>query len=246
MAEFRYTAAVRRVLEHYETTQAAPIDAAADLVIHALRNKGVVFCAEIGHGTQGDFLNRAGGLAAVQPFTFSISVGDSVPDCLAGRPQPEAVDRELESIRLAVRSSQMRAGDVLLVGSVSGRNVRPIELTLAAKSIGARVIAFTSLVYTAEVQSLHPSGKRLCEVADVVIDNGAPFGDAAVSVPGVDIDVLPVSGVAMNIGGWLIWERVVEIMAAQGDPPTVFMSVNRPGGMDYYQAARARYQERGY
>lgn len=246
MSKYRYADAVRRILEHYEETQGASIDAAAGLVISALRNRGAVFCAEIGHGTQGDFLNRAGGLAAVQSFSFSFSVSDTVPECLAGRPAAEAVDREIEAIRLAVRTSSMRAGDVLLVGSVSGRNVRPIGMSEAARACGIKVVAFTSLVYTEQVESLHPSGKKLRDVADVVIDNGAPLGDAACSIPGVDIDVLPVSGVSMDIGGWLIWERVIEAMAADGDAPTVYMSVNRPGGMDYYQTARARYQERGY
>lgn len=243
---FRYTGAVRAVLQHLETTQAESIEKVADIVINALRNHGAVFCSEIGHGIQGDFLNRAGGLAAVQPLSFSFSVHDPVAACLSNRPAPEPVDRELEATRLAVRSGNLRAGDVVLIGSVSGRNRRPVELALACHDAGVRTIGLTSMDYTMHVASLHPSGKRLCDVVDVVVDIGAPFGDAAVDIEGMDVSVLPVSGVAFATAGWMIWERVMTRMAEQGDPPTVFMSVNREGGQEYYENARRRYDERGY
>lgn len=242
----RYLDAVRGVLDHLQGTQLPAVERAAELVAQALVSRGAVFCAGIGHGNEHDFMNRAGGLAAVQPFAFQFSTNDPVPDCLRDRPRPEPVERDLESVRLAVRASNLRAGDVLLVGSVSGRNRQPIELALACREIGVKVVALTSLAYTAGVESRHPSGKKLCEVADVVIDNGAPYGDAAVDVPGFGIKLLPVSGVAMTVCGWMVWGRVMEKMAAAGTPPTVYMSVNREGGQEHYDRSRAEYQRRGY
>ncbi|HSV74534.1 MAG TPA: sugar isomerase domain-containing protein [Chthonomonadales bacterium] len=246
MAETRYTAAVRRVIEHLESTQLLAIEQAAAIVVAALRGGGVIYCAEIGHGTQGDFLNRAGGLAALQPFRQSFHVEDPAPEARRDRPRDEPVERDLEAIRLAVRTSNLRPGDVMLVGSVSGRNRAPVELALACRAAGVHVVGFTSFAYTERVASLHPSGLRLRDAVDVAIDNGAPFGDAAVQIPGIGIDVLPVSGVAMDIAGWMIWERVMERMAREGDPPTVYMSVNREGGQDYYQRAREALNRRGY
>jgi len=243
---FRYPQAVRQVLDHLERTQSESIERAADLVVQAYRNGGAVFCSEVGHGIQGDFLNRAGGLAALQPFSFSFAVQDAVPACLQERRKADGADRELETVRLAVRTSSLRAGDVMVIGSVSGRNRRPVELALTCRERGVRTIGMTSMAYTSQVASLHPSGKRLCDVVDVVVDIGAPYGDAAVEIPGMDIAVLPVSGVAFAVAGWMIWERVMSKMAAEGDPPTVFMSVNRPGGQEYYEAARRRLNERGY
>jgi uncharacterized phosphosugar-binding protein len=246
MTAFRYCEAVRDVLHHLESTQAEAIANAAELVVHALRHQGAVFCSEIGHGIQGDFLNRAGGLAALQPLTFGLNVHDPVAQCLANRPRPEAVDREIETVRVAIRTGNLRAGDVVVIGSVSGRNVRPVEIALACRQIGVHTIGLTSLTYTANVASLHPSGKRLCEAVDVVVDIGAPYGDAAVSVPGLDVPVMPVSGVGFAVAGWMIWEKVMERMAAEGDPPTVFLSVNREGGQEYYERARRQFNERGY
>ncbi len=246
MLTTRYTQAVRKVLAHLEETQTEAIDRAADIVTESIAHGGVVYCSDIGHGNQGDFLNRAGGLAAVQPFSYGFSLNDPVPDCLKDRARPEPYERDLETIRFAVRAGNLRAGDVMLMGSVSGKNRNPVQLALSCREIGVKVIGFTSMAYTQQVESLHPSGKRLFEVADVIIDIGAPFGDAAVEIPGIDVAVLPVSGVGFTVAGWMLWERVMEKMAAAGNPPTVFMSVNRPGGQDYYQRAREQYNKRGY
>lgn len=243
---YRYLEAVRQLLRQLEATQNQAIEQAANLVIAAYRSGGAVFCSEIGHGIQGDFLNRAGGLAALQPFGFTFAVQDPLPACLANRPAIGEVDRECEAVRLAVRGSSLRAGDVMVIGSVSGRNKRPVELALACAQVGVRTIGLTSLAYTQQVTSLHPSGKRLYEAVDVAIDIGAPYGDAAVEIPGIEVAVLPVSGVAFAVAGWMIWERVMTRMAEEGDPPTVFMSVNRPGGQDYYEQARRQLNDRGY
>jgi len=241
-----YLAAMRGILDHLEQTQLPAIDRAADLVVAALTQRGAVWCAEIGHGIQGDFINRAGGLAAVQLFHGALTVTDRVARGLKDRPQPESVERDLETVRLAVRASNLRPGDVLVLGSVSGRNRGPVELALACRAKGVRTIGLTSLAYTRAVTSAHPSGKKLADVVDVAIDNGAPFGDAAVRVAGYEIALLPVSGAACAVIGHLLWGRVMEKLAAAGTPASVFMSLNRPDGKAWYDRALAQYEERGY
>ena len=246
MAALNYLAAVRDVLRHLEQTQLPAIGRAADLMVHALQHQGVVYCGEIGHGIQGDFIHRAGGLAAVRPFTWSFTVNDPVPRAWKDRPAPEVVDRELEAVRFAVRSGNLRAGDVLVLGSVSGKNRAPVELALACRARGVKTVGLTALAYTQQVASLHPSGKRLFEVVDVVIDNGAPYGDAAVEIPGYHHPLLPVSGVSCVVIGHLLWGQVMEKMAAAGTPATVFQSVNRPTGPADLKQAVEQYEERGY
>ena len=241
-----YTTAVRGVIDHLEATQLPVIEKAASLIVAALTHNGAIFCAEIGHGNQADFINRAGGLAVVQPFSYNFNIHDPVADCLKNRPREKAGDRDLETIRFAVSNSALRAGDVMLIGSVSGKNKGPVELALACRAIGVKVIGFTSMAYTMQVEAQHPSGKKLYEVADVAIDDGAPFGDAAVNLPGYDFKVLPVSGVGNIIAGWMLWEKVIEKMVAAGTPPSVFMSLNRPGGQEYYDKSRAEYNRRGF
>ena len=242
----RYLSAIRGVIDRLEETQLTAIDTAAELIVAALTHGGAVFCSEIGHGNHQDFLNRAGGLAALQHFTFNFTVHSQVPEVLKKRPRPAPFNREAETVRFAVKASNLRAGDVLLIGSVSGKNARPIELAIACREIGVKVVGFTSLAYTAQVESQHPSGKKLFEVVDVVIDNGAPFGDGAVDIEGFDFKLLPVSGAANIIAGWVLWERLIEKMVAVGMPPSVFMSINRPGGQEYYDQSCAEFQRRGY
>lgn len=246
MSESGYGRALRAVLQHLETTQAAALDAAASLITTALQAHGAVFTAGIGHGNEGDWLNRAGGLAALQRFSYTFQVTAPVAECLRDRPRPEPFDREAEAVRLALGASELRAGDVLLVSSVSGRNAGPIELALACREQGIKVIGFTSLEYTRRVASKHPSGKKLFEVVDVVVDNAAPYGDAAVDVPGYDVKLLPVSGVGMIAAGWMIWERVLTSMAAAGEPASVFISANRDGGAEYYAESVERYRQKGF
>lgn len=246
MSKFKYIDAVRNILDHYEKTEVEQVERAADLIVSCVEGGGAVFCANIGHGTQADFLSRAGGLALVRPFNYSFSVDAEPAECLKNRPRQVPFDQSAEVIRLALRSSQLRPGDVMLMGSVSGRSLEMVELALACHEMGIRTIGFTSMAYTREVESLHPSGKKLFEAVDVVIDNGAPYGDAAVDVDGLDYKALPVSGVSMDVAGWLVWERVLEKMMEAGKAPCVFMSVNREGGMEHYQKTLAEFDRRGY
>lgn len=246
MAPQQYLEAVRAILAHLETTQLPAVEQAATHVADALTGGGAVYCAGIGHGIQGDFINRAGGLAAVQAFTYSFHLSDKAPRCLADRPRPEPFERDLETVRFAVRAGNLRAGDVMLVGSVSGRNREPIELSLACRARGLKTIGLTAMAYTRQVTSLHPSGKRLCEAVDVAIDIGAPYGDAAVALSGYDIAVMPVSGVAMDVAGWMLFGRAMELMAARGKPATAFLSLNREGGDAYHRRAQEQYEQRGY
>lgn len=48
-----------------------------------------------------------------------------------------------------------------------------------------KIIALTNVSYSMSTTSRHSSGKRLCELADVVIDNHGDVGDAAVRIDGV-------------------------------------------------------------
>jgi uncharacterized phosphosugar-binding protein len=246
MVAIQYLDTVRKILDHLQQTQLPAVEAAADLVIQALKNRGAVFCHGIGHGVEGDFLNRAGGLAGPHLFSFAFTLNDAVADCLKDRPRPEPFERDLETVRFAVKAGNLRAGDVLMLGSVSGRNRVPVELALCARAMGVKVIAITSRQYTAKVESAHPSGKRLCDAADVVIDNGAPYGDAAVDVPGYQEKMLPVSGVGAMTAGWMVWGRVMEKMAGMGLAPTTFISVNRHDGKECYDRNLAEFNRRGF
>jgi uncharacterized phosphosugar-binding protein len=179
-------------------------------------------------------------------FQFTLDISAPVPDVHKDRPRKKPYDKDLEDVRYALKASAIRSGDVLLVSSVSGKSRRIVELAIQARELGIKVIGFTSLTYASNVESDHPSGKKLSDVVDVTIDCGAPYGDGAVDIPGFDFKLLPVSGVSMITAGWMIWGTVIDKMTKAGNPPTVFMSQNREGGMEYYKNAIEQYNKRGY
>jgi uncharacterized phosphosugar-binding protein len=241
-----YLEAVRGILRHHETTQLAAIEQGAELVVASVTRGGVLHCSEIGHGIQGDFIQRAGGMMAVRPFSYKLEVHNPVPKVHQNRPRSDGLAADLENVRFALRTSNVRAGDVMLIGSVSGRNRAPVELALACRDAGVKTIGLTSLTYTRKVASLHPSGKRLCEAVDLVIDNGVPYGDAAVQIPGYDIPLMPLSGVSCAVAGWLLLGRVMEKLAATGTPASVFMSANRQDGEAYNARMAEQFEKRGF
>jgi uncharacterized phosphosugar-binding protein len=198
-----------------------------------------------GHLVSHELINRAGGLLALSRLTFSLNIDNPVkarPD----QPQPEGSDFSFGYIEHVFRANQFRPGDVLFVGSVSGKTANVVELAIQAKAHGLTVIAVTALAYSARLASEHPSGKRLYEVADLVLDNHAPYGDAMLAVDGLDYPICPASGVGAVVTLWAVVAGIVEEMLARGLKPTVFPSVNRPDGWSLVHAVEKEALEKGY
>jgi uncharacterized phosphosugar-binding protein len=116
-------------------------------------------------------------------------------------------------------------------------------VALRAKAEGHAVIAVTSLEHTNAVTAKHPSGKRLSEIADVVIDNRAPYGDTTVQV-GEGIGVGAVSSITAAYIAQLLTIGAAERIAADGTTPPVYISANIPGGDEHNHALEARYGTR--
>ena len=136
------------------------------------------------------------------------------------------------------------AGDVLIVHSVSGRNAVAIDLVLAARAKGVQIVALTNLRYSQSVSSRHSSGKRLFELADIVLDNHGIIGDAVCELPGVAQKVGPTSTV---VGAAILNTIVVEVCRrlVEGgmQHPPVFYSANLDGGAARNQALAEAYRE---
>ena len=107
---------------------------------------------------------------------------------------------------------------MFLIASNSGVNGSIVGVALRAKAEGHPVIAVTSLEHTNAVTPKHPSGQRLSEVADVVIDNRAPYGDTTIEVPG-GVGVGAVSSLTAAYIAQLITIGAAQRIAALGDDP---------------------------
>lgn len=222
-----------------------PIRQAAKLCADALAKGGAVHIFDSGHMLSSELIHRAGGLAALSSLSFSLNVVNPVRT-RADRVLPADSRLAFAYIEHIFESNQLRPGDVLFVGSVSGKTPNVIELALQAKAHGLTVIGLCSLAYSTRLAPEHPSGKKLYEVADLVLDNQAPYGDGMLAVDGLEYAICPASGIGAATVMWAVVAGIIEDMLAQGLTPTVFPSVNRPDGKELLSHVEAEALRKGY
>ncbi len=142
-----------------------------------------------------------------------------------------------------LRNFSLSREDSALVISSSGCNTVPVEIAEGLRDAGIRVVAIVSRAHAEASESRHPKGKKLHEVADLVLDTGAPVGDAMVRVKGLDTPVAPGS----TIGGCLlvncIKAEVAERLALAGKPPKVLTAAAVVGAERATELFEAAYDE---
>jgi len=123
-----------------------------------------------------------------------------------------------------LRNFDTSAKDSALVISSSGCNVVPIEMAELFQQRGIKVVSIISSEHSEKSKSNHSGGKKLRDFSDLVLDTGAPPGDAMVQIPGLDTPVAPGS----TIGGCLLVNSIKAEVALRltraGQPPTVLSS----------------------
>jgi uncharacterized phosphosugar-binding protein len=203
-------------------TQLGPIRVAAGLVADALAGgkRFWVFGTGHSHALAEEVYGRAGGLADVRAILepgLMLHEGLQKSSLLERLPGLAAVLLEI---------NQLEPGDVVLIASNSGRNAVPVEFALGARERGAQVIALTSMAHSSATTSRAPSGQRLFETADVVIDNCGVPGDALIEVPATPE---PTGATSTMIGAMLLQALTVEVVTRltdRGETPNVLRSLN--------------------
>ncbi len=236
----KYHAVVVAQLDRIERSQGEPLARAAQAVFLSLRDGGVlhVFGSGHSHAVAEEAYHRAGGLVPVNAIQEAFLTPLTRPG-LSGQ-----LERVPGLARLILDGHDLRAGEVLLVVSNSGINAVPVEVAREGKLRGLTVIALTSVGYSRAVPSRHEGGKRLFEVADIVLDTCGELGDAAVGYEGLPGKIAPTSLLA---GGYLVNSlvcRVVELFLTQGLVPPVYLSANLPGGDEHNRQLETRYRDR--
>jgi uncharacterized phosphosugar-binding protein len=213
----RYYQVVSDLLARIAGTQQENIQLAAEAMADCVRRDQIVYFLGSGHSLaiamEGYY--RAGGLAPV----------DIIHDPSFGR--AERVEGYAETI---LKSYNIPSGAVVVIISNSGRNAVPIETALWCKERGIRTIAVTSMAHTKSVSSRHCSGKRLFEIADIVIDNCGVPGDAILDIEGLPGRACPTSGLAGIFIVESIVAQTIENLVNSGETPPVYVSMNVDGG----------------
>jgi uncharacterized phosphosugar-binding protein len=117
-------------------------------------------------------------------------------------------------------------------------------VAIAARDAGLTVIGLTCVAYERDPDVVveHPSGARLVDLADILIDVGGDVGDAVLDIAGLDERFAPTSGAVLVTLAWAILAGAAERLASAGTPPIVYRSVQLPGGEALFHERKARYE----
>lgn len=165
---FRYFDVVRGLLDEVQSSERESMEQAADVIASSIADGRVLhyFAAGHSHMLGDELFYRAGGLAPVNVIlepALMVANGASKSSRMEQLPG-------LAQIILA--ESEVRSGDVMIISSNSGINPVPVEMAAAAMDMHVRVIAITSVASSRDIPIRNSLGKRLYELADVVIEIG--------------------------------------------------------------------------
>ena len=233
-----YLLSAQELLSRVAITQRESIAQCIKLFTEALASGKMIHTFGTGHShlLAEEIFYRAGGLAAIYPILderlmlHKEVVKGSQNERLPGLAQ-ELVDKH-----------PIANGDVVIVISNSGGNQVTIDLVKLAQSLGAKVIAVTSINHATSKSARSSAAEKIHQLADVVLDNSGVVGDASVRVAGSPMSAGPTSTV---IGGALLQSIVVGTVAEclkRGIEPEIFLSSNLAGGDENNAAIFDKYR----
>lgn len=231
---------IHKIINKITDTQKENILTAAGLMAKAVKSNGIIFTFGTGHShtIAEEIMYRAGTLVPVYAILEQGVTGDREVT------KSEYTEKLDGYAKLILDYHKVSANDVLIIISNSGRNSVPVQMALEAKKHSIPVIAITCVSYSKSQPSLDKSGKRLFEIADVVIDNCGVPGDAIIKLDGLEQPVAPTSNLAANfIIHSLTMETVIKLLE-HGITPPVFWSGNLDGARKKNDVFLEKYWDR--
>ena len=230
------------LLRRVRDEEAESVATAGELLADTVATGGRLFAFGAGHSSLAaqDLVYRAGGLALMNLLTVPGVVGVDVMPATLG----SALER-VDGLASAVLScSPLRAGDALVIISLSGRNALPVEMALAARSLGVKVIGVTSVAYTTETKPRHSSGTFLKGHCDVVLDSKIAVGDAELSLDTIPAPFAPASTVVTSALLQAVMATAAGALAERGIEPPLLRSGNVDGGLEWNDRVFEEYGDR--
>jgi len=212
----------------------ATISDLAPIIGSSLATGGMLHVFGSGHSgvLAREIIGRAGGLVCI----------NGIPDPTEGFVE-NLVGFGTELVARYDRCYELRAGETLLVISNSGKNSAPIEVALYAKKKGLHVVGLCSEQMSRSTPTVHPSGKRLHEIADWTLDNLGVRGDTLVSLSAGEMS----GPTSTLVGAMLLNLLMLETctwMQAHGHPLPLLRSQNLPGAIAHNRRVAEPYKHR--
>src|SRR6266436_6952888 len=184
-AERYYREALARLQQLLEPQREA-LDRAAALCTEAIAADGLVHLFGCGHSRmlceemtprQGCFVGWHTIVELALSFHNLIVGPNGLRQSLHLEKTPGYAEQILRNFRFGPK-------DVMIVISTSGIREVIIEMAEGAKKRGLAVIGVVSRAHCEQAKPAHSSGKKLFEMADVILDNGSPVGDSLLDLAG--------------------------------------------------------------
>ena len=245
MAYLRYLKAAQDVLKRVEETQVNQIAQAAQMCADTISKRGLVHLFGSGHSRMAveEIFPRYGSFPGFHPIVELAVTHHTQVVGSNGQRQALFLENVPGYAEVILRNFTFHPHDCMIVFSNSGTNLLPIEIGLGAKSRGLPVITVTSLAHSKASLSKHPSGKRLFEIADLVIDNCVPPGDAMVAISGLAYPVGPGSSIGTLAIVNAIKCQVAQLLTEGGQPPVVLTSSYFIGAEESAQQIERAYED---
>ncbi|PSL06459.1 sugar isomerase domain-containing protein [Cecembia rubra] len=218
--------------------QSGKIEEAASWISGCMEMGGYILTSGTGHSHifAEEIFYRAGGFARVIPIL------DDALMLHKDASYSTEVERMEGYAAQLLGAYSITEKDIFIISSNSGRNTVSIEMAMIARENGAKVIAITNLKHTLSVESRHPSGKKLFQIADLYFDNGGEIGDASVEIEGLGFKVGATSTVIGTTILQAIMVQATENMVKKGLSPEVFSSSNSDEGEEHNEALIKKYK----
>ena len=235
----------RKVLERIEASQMPAIAEAATLCARAIGDGGLVHLFGTGHSRipLEEMFPRYGSYPGFHPIAeLSMTFHTQVVGA-NGQRQAMFIERTEGLAEVILANFQFAPSDVMIVFSASGRTAVPIEMAMGARARGLPVVAVTSIAESMAGAPDHPTGTRLLDHADIVIDLCTPPGDALVLLDGLDTPIGPGSTVANAAIVNEIKVQTAAILLERGALPPVITSSAVVGSARSAELFEAAYRE---
>lgn len=214
------------LLERVRDTQIPHVQAAAEICADRIAKGGLVFLFGAGHSRMmcEEMTPRQGGFVG-----FFALVEDSVSNHASivgtnGLRGPLYLEKYEGYAEEILNSFKFGPHDAFIVISTSGIRPLIVEMALGARDRAMPVIAITSRNHCEQSDPAHSSGRKLIDVADVVLDNHCPPGDCVLELDGMEWRTGPTSTLtgAMLIN--MLRGEVAERLLERGVRPEVLPS----------------------
>lgn len=214
----RYLEGIKGIIDSIEQTQGENIMKAATLLADVTERGGLIYGFGSGHS---HLVTEDAFWRAASPANYCALLEPSITGTFEIT-KSYAIENTYDIGRHIVDYHRITPNDAMIIISNSGNNIAPVDAAIRAKEKGIPVIAITAVDYGNYLTTKHRDAVKLKDVADVVLDNRTPIGDAVTEIEGFKMKVGSSSTIPMVLLQNMILTEMVEILMDRGIEPDVF------------------------